>query len=171
MITALLLAGAVLSAVAAFAQTEVPDMDQDRFDRGITESAERYIDIPSNLIKGMGVEGELDNSHLFHMIYHEAAQKAGLQYLGYAPMDQLLERTVAVDADKLRVGDLFVLNDGLAAMVYKLDSKELYHLIYVSEKRNRVVSFNNRNLVFEVYWMKNLKGFYRLTPHNFYPNG
>jgi len=33
----------------------------------------------------------------------------------------------------------------------------------------QVISFNSHNVVFEAYWLKNLKGFFRLTERVFVP--
>lgn len=153
------------------AQATAPEPYRDRFEAGITETAQRYVDLPYHADTAVGPGSMLDNSHLFHRIYREAARKAGMRYLGYAPLEKLLERAVRIGPEEIRVGDLFVLKDGLAAMIYKSDGKDTFYLIYASRKRQRIVSFNNRNMVFDMYWMKNLEGFYRLTRYNFSPNG
>ena len=139
------------------------------FERHITTAAERYIGTTYAMGRRDATTGALDNSRLFNLIYLEAAEKAGMRYLGYAPMEKLLERTLPVSPDKIRIGDMVVLQNGLAAMIYKFDNPEKFHMIYASQQRQRVISFNSRNLVCEVYWMKHLKGYYRLTPYNFFP--
>jgi len=60
-----------------------------------------------------------------------------------------------------------VLNDGLAALIWGKESPDQFNMIYVSGKRRSVITFNSRNVVYEAYWLKYLKGFYRLTPYNF----
>ena len=79
------------------------------------------------------------------------------------PIKELLKHALKVQQDELRNGDLIVLNEGLAAMIYKIEDKDMFHLIYASQKRQQVISFNSKNLVYEVYWLKNLQGFYRLA--------
>jgi hypothetical protein len=55
-----------------------------------------------------------------------------------------------------------VLNNQLAAMVFDIEDNGRLHLIYVSEKRRQVISFHSDNLVFDVFWLKNMTGFFRL---------
>ena len=62
---------------------------------------------------------------------------------------------------------LLVLNEGHAALIYKVSNRNNFRMIYVSLKRRQVISFNSQNVVFEVYWLKNLKGFFRLTESMF----
>ncbi len=157
------------TASESLAQNTPLDQNRERFENGVTAVAQQYIGTPYGR-GGLSDSGGLDNSHLFHLIYEQAAQKAGLGYLGYAPMKKLLERTVEVPSDDIRIGDLILLHNGLAAMIYSLENGEKIDFIYVSRKRQRVVSFNNQNLVYDVYWLKNIKGFYRLAGHNFFPN-
>ena len=77
-------------------------------------------------------------------------------------MRRLLEYCSQVDPDKVQNGDLMVLNNDLAAMVFRVETSGKLHLIYASKKRNQVFAFNSDNIVFQVYWMENLRGFYRL---------
>ncbi len=133
----------------------------------ISDIAERYIGIPYGFGKDLKKSWELDNSHLLGLIYYEAAKKAGLRFKGYMPMKELLRNTIEVQRDELKNGDLIVLNDGHAALIYKVGNRDNFHMIYVSLKRHRVISFNSQNVVFEVYWLKNLKGFFRLTDSMF----
>jgi hypothetical protein len=140
-----------------------------RFEEAVSLVARQYIGTPFGFGKSAVESGAVDNSHLFHLIYSEAAQMAGMHYLGYAPMDRLLERTFQISRRDIRAGDLIVLKDGLAAMIYRIESPNLFHMIYVSEKRREVISFNSGNVVYEVYWLEHLRGFFRLTPFNFTP--
>lgn len=133
------------------------------FETKIPEIAERYIGVPFVLGRDFEKSGALDNSHLFCLIYHEAAKKAGLKFKGYMPLKEILENTVQIQKEELRNGDLIVLKNGLAAMIYRIDNWDDFYMIYASKKRKRVFSFNTQNVVFEVYWMKNLKGFFRLS--------
>jgi len=133
------------------------------FENKIPEIAERYIGVPFILGKDHEKSRALDNSHLFCLIYSEAAKKAGLKFKGYMPMKGIIENAVQIQKDELRNGDLIVLKDGLAAMIYRIESHNDFYMIYASKKRKRVLSFNTQNVVFEVYWMKNLKGFFRLS--------
>jgi hypothetical protein len=151
---------------------ETPLIEQKRlsFESALTIVAQQYIGIPIDFGILFERSGAMDNSHLFHLIYSEAAEIAGIRYLGYAPMRGLLERTAEVALDEIRVGDLVVLDNGLVAMIYKLESRDKFHMIYVSRKRQSVISFNSQNVVYEAYWLKYLKGFYRLTPYNYFPS-
>lgn len=85
-------------------------------------------------------------------------------------MKELLTNTVEVQRHELKNGDLIVLNDGHAAMIYRVENRDKFYMIYTSLKRQRVISFNSQNVVFEVYWLANLKGFYRLTEDMFLPD-
>lgn len=135
----------------------------------IPEIAERYIGVPFILGRDFEKSRALDNSHLFCLIYHEAAKKAGLKFKGYIPMKEIFENTVQIQKNGLRNGDLIVLKNGLAAMIYRIVNQDYFYMIYASKKRKRVLSFNTQNVVFEVYWMKNLKGFFRLSNTMFIP--
>jgi hypothetical protein len=150
------------------AETPLIEQKRLRFESAVTIVAQQYIGIPNDFGKTSGIGGAMDNSHLFHLIYREAAEIAGMRYLGYAPMKKLLERTVEIAVDEIRVGDLIVLDNGLVAMICKFENRDKFHMIYVSRKRQSVISFNNQNVVYEAYWLKYLKGFYRLTPYNFF---
>ena len=139
-----------------------------RFESAVTMVAQQYIGISNDFGMTSGSSGEMDNSHLFHLIYSEASKIAGMRYLGYAPIKKLLERTFSVAADAVRVGDLIALDNGLVAMICKFENRAKFHMIYVSRKRQSVISFNNQNVVYEIYWVKKLDGFYRLTQYNFF---
>ena len=133
----------------------------------ISDIAERYIGIPYGFGKDLKKSRSLDNSHLLCLIYHEAAKQAGLRFKGYMPMKRLLRNTVEVQRDDLKNGDLIVLNEGHAALIYKVGNRDNFHMIYASSKRRQVISFNSQNVVFEVYWLENLKGFFRPTESMF----
>ncbi len=133
----------------------------------IPDIAERYIGIPYGFGKDLKKYRVLDNSHLLCLIYHEAAKQAGLRFRGYMPMKSLLRNTVEVQRDELKNGDLIVLDDGHAALIYKVGNRDNFRMIYASSKRRQVISFNSENVVFEIYWLKNLKGFFRLTESMF----
>ena len=133
------------------------------FENNISDIAERYVGIPYKFGGDLENSRALDNSNLFCLIYEKAAERAGLRFKGYMPMKELFRNTVRVQQDDLRNGDLMVLNNGHAAMIYKIENREMFHLIYASLKRQQVISFNSKNIVYEVYWLKNLEGFYRLA--------
>lgn len=139
-----------------------------KFENALTTIADQYIGTPYGFVEKDGGH-QMDNSRLFYQIYRQAAETAGMRFLGYAPMKRLLKRTMPVDRDHIRVGDLIVLNNGLAALIYKMENDHLFYMVYVSEKRGSVISFNSENVVYDAYWMNYLKGFYRLTPYNFLP--
>ena len=139
------------------------------FENKISDIAERYVGVPYKLGGDTEKSWALDNSHLLCLIYYEAANQAGLRFRGYMPMKALLRNTVKVQRDELKNGDLIVLNDGHTALIYKFENRDKFYLIYASLKRKQVISFNSHNVVFEAYWLKNLKGFFRLTERVFVP--
>lgn len=125
--------------------------------------AEQFIGMPFKLGGRPASTGTTDNSSLFYAIYATAAQDAGLNYnRAYLPMRYLLENMVPVPEEEVRNGDLIVLDNNLAAMVYRVEFSGRMHFIYASKKRQQVISFNSGNLVYQVYWLEHLKGFYRL---------
>lgn len=135
---------------------------KNEFRQNIPSVAARFIGLPYRFGANPQISGSTDNSYLFFSIYTLAAREAGLTYHGYLPMKRLLENCGKVEPDKLQNGDLMVLHTDLAAMVYRVETSGKIHLIYASKKKNQVFSFNSDNIVFQVYWMENLKGFYRL---------
>lgn len=86
----------------------------------------------------------------------------GLDYHGYLPMENLLENTRPISENQIQNGDLMVLNNQHAAMIFHIEDSGRLHLIYASEKRNQVITFHSDNLVFYSYWLENLLGFFRL---------
>lgn len=146
------------------AQAASPEEKLSAFRDGIPGIAEKYIGMPYAFGADPDHQGKADNSHLLCAIYNEASQKAGLSFPGYMPMRVLLSHAVKVAPGELRSGDLMVLNDGQAAMIYRVKNPEHFDLIYASLKRGEVISFSSHNLVYEVYWLENLDGFYRIDP-------
>lgn len=140
------------------------------FRQDIPAVAEKFIGVPYSFGKGFKESGAVDNSHLFCLIYHEAAARAGLEFQGYMPMKDILENTVRVEREDLKNGDLIVLENDHAAMVYEVESPGMFHMIYSSEKRQQVISFNSRNVAYDAYWFPNLKGFFRLAEGMFLPS-
>ncbi len=134
------------------------------FRQNIPSVARQLIGIPYEYGGNPLTTKATDNSYLFYAIYSQAAQAAGFKYYGYLPIKNLLDRTRKVDENQLKIGDLMVLDNNLAAMIYNIEEETgRLFLIYASEKRRQVISFNSDNIVFYVYWLENLKGFYRLT--------
>lgn len=133
------------------------------FRQNIPSIAQQFIGIPYKLGGDPRKTGTSDNSYLFFSVYSLAAQQAGMVYHGYLPMKNLLQRFSPVDERDLKNGDLMVLDNNLAALIYQVDASGRIHLIYASHKRQQVISFNSDNIVFQVYWLENLKGFYRLN--------
>jgi len=78
-------------------------------------------------------------------------------------MKELLAHSIKIQRMSLRNGDLIFLNNGHAAMIYNFKDQDHFNLIYASLKRKQVISFHCQNIVFKVYWIKNLKGYYRPT--------
>jgi hypothetical protein len=147
----------------------VIEKKKEAFERKISEIAEQYIGIKYEFGGDFEKCSAIDNSHLFCLIYALAAEQSGLVFAGYMPMDMLLKNSVEVERNDLKAGDLMVLIDGLAAMIYKFENPDKFYLIYASEKRREVVSFNCHNVVFEAYWLKNLKGYFRLSKSMLWP--
>jgi hypothetical protein len=139
------------------------------FENMIPVIAEQYIGVPCEFGNGLKKSATMDNSHLFCLIYDMATKQAGLRYFGYMPMKELLKKTVEVQRHELKNGDLIVLKDSHAAMIYRIENQDKFYMIYASGERQQVISFNSQNVVFEVYWLENLKGFYRLTRDMFLP--
>ncbi len=142
---------------------------QEILENRISIVAPNYIGIPYKFGGDPEKAGMADNSHLLCKIYDEAARQAGMKFAGYMEMKRLLRNTVKIRRNQLRNGDLMVLKDGHAAMIYKVDGRDNFFLIYASLRRQEVISFSSKNLVFEAYWLKNLKGFYRLKENMFMP--
>lgn len=134
----------------------------DMFRQSIPGIAKAFIGIPYQYGGDPRVTGTTDNSHLFYTIYALAAQKAGMPFSEYLPMNFLLQHLRPVSENEIQNGDLIVLKDNLSAMLYQVDKTGKIYLIYASKKRREVLSFNSDNLVFHVFWLENLKGFYRL---------
>lgn len=133
------------------------------FRQNIPEVARQFIGTPYEYGGNPLRSGTSDNSYLFFAIYTKAAQKAGLTYHGYLPMANLLQNVKPVDENQVRNGDLMVLDNQLAAMIFHIEDNGRLHLIYVSEKRRQAISFHSDNLVFDAFWLKNMVGFFRLN--------
>ena len=133
------------------------------FVENISKVAEPFIGTPYKFGGDLASSWTVDNSHLLCTIYGEAAKETGFKFKGYMPMKELLRNIVKIERNDLSVGDLVVLNDGHAALVYKFENRNKFYMIYASLKRNMVISFNSQNVVYEAYWLKNLEGFYRLN--------
>ncbi len=148
----------------------IPGAARDVFIQNISSAARQFIGTPYEYGGNPLTTGTSDNSYLFFGIYSKAAQKAGLQYHGYLPMKNLLQHTKKVDENLLQPGDLMVLDNKHAAMIYDIEETTgRLQLIYASEKRRQVISFNSDNIVFYAYWMENLMGFYRLADNMLRP--
>ena len=140
----------------------IPVVEKERevFEKKISAIAGQYIGIRYEFGGDFEKSGAVDNFHLFCLIYAQA---------GYMPMDMLLKNSVEIERKDLKIGDLMVLINGHAAMIYKFENRDKFYLIYASAKRREVISFNSQNVVFEAYWLKNLKGFYRLSKSILWP--
>lgn len=125
--------------------------------------AGQFIGMPFKMGGRPSITGTTDNSSLFYAIYTTAAKRAGLTYTrAYLPMRYLLQNMNSVSPEDVRNGDLIVLENNLAAMVYQVEFSGRMHFIYASEKRQQVISFHSDNLVYQAYWLEHLKGFFRL---------
>jgi len=133
------------------------------FQQHIPVIAEQFIGMPFKMGGRPQRTGTTDNSSLFYTIYTTAAHKSGMTYKAYLPMRYLLKNTHPVHDGDVRNGDLIVLDNNLAAMIYRVDPSGRMHFIYASEKRQQVISFHSGNLVYQAYWLEHLKGFFRLN--------
>ncbi len=129
----------------------------------IPSTAEPFISMPVKFGGRPEQTGNIDNSWLFYSIYSGAARKAGLIYKTFLPMRYLLENTREVHAADVQNGDLIVLNNNLAAMVYQVDPTGRMHFIYASKKRGQVTAFHSENIVYKAYWLEHFKGFFRIN--------
>ncbi len=132
------------------------------FSQNIPKVARQFIGTPYEYGGNPLTSGTSDNSYLFFAIYTTAAQRAGLTYHGYLPMANLLQNVRPINGSQVKAGDLLILDNQLAAMVFDIEDSGRLHLIYVSEKRRQVISFHSGNLVFDVYWLKHMTGIFRL---------
>jgi hypothetical protein len=140
------------------------------FSKKVTDLAEWFIGLPYKFGGDATTTSEIDNSHLICLIYKEAAKQAAYRFSGYMTMENLLQNTQEIDPHEIKVGDLIVLQNDHAALIYKFESDSKFYMIYASEKRQKVFSFNSHNAVYNEYWLKNLKGFFRLTKHMLVPS-
>ena len=129
----------------------------------IPSNAEPFIGMPVKLGGRPEQTGSIDNSWLFYSIYSGAARKAGLVYKTFLPMRYLLENTHEIETNKVQNGDLIVLQNGLAAMVFQVDPTGRMHFIYASKKRGQVTAFHSENIVYKAYWLEHFKGFFRIN--------
>ena len=133
------------------------------FRQFIPSIAEQFIGMPAVYGGRPKQTGTTDNSWLFYSIYAGAATKAGLVYKTFMPMDLLLSNTHPIKADDVKNGDLLVLKNNLAAMVYQVNPDGRMHFIYASKKRGEVTIFNSDNIVYHAYWLEHFKGFFRIN--------
>lgn len=153
------------SNTTSVAQPASTDPREAIFSKKITQIAERFIGSPYKFGGDAVTSSAIDNSHLICLIYEEAAKQANLRFRGYMPMRKLIENTEEIDAHEIEVGDLIVLQNGHAALIYRFESESKFYMTYASEKRQKVTSFNSHNVVYEAYWLKNLRGFFRLSKY------
>jgi hypothetical protein len=132
------------------------------FRQNIPAIARQFIGTPYEYGGNPLTSGTADNSYLFFAIYTKAAQLAGLDYHGYLPMASLLKNVRQIDENQVQKGDLMVLDNQLAAMIFDVEDSGRLHFIYVSEKRHQAITFHSDNLVFDAFWLKHLNGFFRL---------
>lgn len=153
------------AAPVSFVQDDEPSLEKKikAFRENIPLIAKQYIGMPYKYGGNPLDSGTSDNSHLFFSIFYQAAKKANLSYNRYMTMETLLQNIQKVDEQHLQNGDFIVLKNNHTAMIYHVEPDGKLIFIYASEKRQQILSFNNRNLVFQVYWLRNLKGYYRLN--------
>ena len=143
-------------------ETRVEISGEKAYLQGISEYAQKYIGLPLVLGKDPDRDGATDNSHLICSIIKNAAELAGMEFRGYMPMEELLMNTHEIHLSDLKNGDLIVLNNGHAALLYGFDEKQDgFYYIYASAKKGKVVKIDSANL--KAYWFKNKKGYFRLN--------
>jgi hypothetical protein len=152
-----------MPAPAAIAEGGHGEEKRALFRENISPVAQRFIGTPYQMGGQLERTGTLDNSHLFCLIYFQAAKKSGLHFTGYMPMKMLLNNMEPVSQMNIRSGDFMVLRNGHAAMLYNVKNPRDFDLIYASLKRKQVISFSTSHLAFSAYWLKNLKGYFRLA--------
>lgn len=145
------------------AQTPVDSTPEVIFHQFIPSTAEQFVGMPVIFGGRPKRTGSTDNSWLFYSIYTGAATRAGLTYKTFMPMRMLLDNAHSIKADDVQNGDLIVLKNNLAAMVYQVDPNGRIHFIYASKKRGEVTIFNSDNIVYQAYWLEHFKGFFRIN--------
>lgn len=146
--------------------------EKNSFREAITEVAEEYIGMPYRYGGVPEKDDMTDNSHLFFAIYGGAAKKAGLEFKKYMTLSNLLKNTSEVNIRNLKNGDLIVIRTRKsvhAGMIINHKGPKSYNVIYASEKRREVVSFDCNDTNFRKYWFDNIKGFFRLNDNMFDP--
>lgn len=156
-------------ALSLFIVSLAESSSNDAFERKITEIALEYKGIPFRLGANPDIDGATDNSHLIYAICMKAAETIGMVFADYMPMKDIITNTHKIKIDQLKNGDLVVLNDGHAALVFNFESPHNYDCIYASKRRKQVVLVNSNEAAFKEYWLKNLKGFYRFDDEMFQP--
>jgi len=139
------------------------------FTSSISEAAKTTINLPFKHGGDPAKERATDNSHLIFFIWQEAAAQAGLSIGDYRPMHQLIADCREITLSQLTNGDLIVLNDGNAGMIYGFsEENDGFYLVYASASQNRVVKVNSKEL--KKYWLnpQNKKGYYRATDKIFH---
>lgn len=141
---------------------------KDNFQLSISKYCEKYIGLPYQYGADPEKDNATDNSHLFYTILCKAAENSGIKYLGdYCPISDMKKNMVEVFLSELQNGDFIFLKNGHAGMVYGMENKDYFYLIYASESKQEVVSVESSEL--RNYWMKNENklGYFRLKPELF----
>jgi len=134
------------------------------FASSITEAAKKTVDLPFKNGGDPSTDRATDNSHLIFYIWEQAASKTGLSIGSYRPMQQLIADCQEIHLSELTNGDLIVLNDGNAGLIYGFsEENDGFYLIYASSNQKKVVSVKSKEL--KKYWLnqENKKGYYRAT--------
>ena len=137
------------------------------FRKQITAITKAYIGMPYEYGAVPDKFGKADNSHLIISIYKKAAREAGLDFSDYMPMKELLLNTYEIKPVNIRSGDIHVLSNNHAAIIYEVDDNGNYLCAYTSEKKREVLSADSSSKDFKAYWIKHLKGYFRLKDELF----
>ncbi|MBN1969793.1 MAG: hypothetical protein JXR48_13400 [Candidatus Delongbacteria bacterium] len=137
------------------------------FYQSISQYSRKFHTLSFGMGKDPIKDNKTDNSHLIFRILEQSAKKAGYNYPTYLTVDQLLERSTEVNISEVRNGDLIKTKDNSIALVFDLEQKDGFSVVYASEKNNGVVIVESRDL--RKYWLNPdyFTGFYRISEELF----
>ena len=136
---------------------------QSSFERSVEKWAYRYEGYRLKLGADPDKERATDNSHLMCAIWRNAAKDNGMHFSpGYMNTQDILKNVVPVSENKVKNGDLLILESGMIGMVVGFRSINDHSLVYASDNEKKVVVVEFDRM--RHYWLKpeNLKGYYSL---------
>ncbi|PID27329.1 MAG: hypothetical protein CR982_06155 [Candidatus Cloacimonadota bacterium] len=134
----------------------------EKYQKLITDYSKKYLGISYKLGGDPDKEKGTDNSHLIYAIIKNSAQESGYGFPNYQPIKSLLKNCSKISISDIRNGDLIVAK-GYPALVYNIEKKDGFDIIYLSSKKRKVVSEESEKL--SSYWFNNkyFEGIYRLN--------